>query len=249
MSSGGAKRAAPAALVSTASATSGAVVRAGRVNGGPAPTPAASAHEGRSVDRRITRTRRKLQAAVVELSLDKGFQNITVDHILERAGITRTTFYAHFRDREQLLTSVAEQVIDDVLERFAGDPGERDGERVLLLFREAERQPDRLRVVLRGEGDGVAMRYFADRVTAIVMETDAIDARRRSLRPVADPELVARAYAGQLLSVLAWWLELDSPPPAGRVVAQLRDLFNHGRASTSQPSRPSNRPTTAEVHQ
>ena len=223
-----------------------------RAGGVTAIAPAADMDiSAKSLDRRVARTRRKLQAAVVELSLDKGFQNVTVDHILERAGITRTTFYAHFRDREQLLTSVAEQVIDDVLERFVGDPAERDGERVLLLFQEAQRQPDRLRVVLRGEGDGVALRYFADRVSAIVLETDAIDARRRSVRPVIDPALVARAFAGQMLSVLAWWLELDSPPPAEQVVTQLRNLFAHGRASTWRPidpPGPSIPPTTAKVH-
>ena len=213
-----------------------------------------------ALDARRSRTRRRLQEAIVELSLDKGFQNLTVENLLERAGITRATFYAHFRDKEQLLTSVAEAVVTDVLERFEHLADELESRRLVALFEDAQREPDRLRVVLRGEGDGIALRYFAERVTAIVDEVDPWSAAGSALSEPLARQLAARAFAGQILAVLAWWMELDDPPPPVDVVRDLRSLTQVGRnppvpsprspgttPSSSAPKRPT-RPSSKGTH-
>ncbi len=178
---------------------------------------------------RRERTRRGLQQAIVELSLDKGFQNLTVENILERAGITRATFYSHFRDKDQLLTSVAEAVVTDVLERFEQLADEFENRRLLALFEDAQREPDRLRVVLRGEGDGIALRYLVERVTSLVDEVDPLGAVGSKLGADLSRQLASRAFAGQILAVLSWWMELEKPPPPADVVRDLRTLARSGR--------------------
>jgi AcrR family transcriptional regulator len=54
-------------------------------------------------DPRITRTRNLIFSAFLELLREKGFQNLTVQDITERAGINRVTFYSHFADKYALL--------------------------------------------------------------------------------------------------------------------------------------------------
>ena len=56
-------------------------------------------------DRRSQRTRRLLTAALVELMLEKRFDDISVQDILDRADIGRSTFYGHFSSKEALLYS------------------------------------------------------------------------------------------------------------------------------------------------
>ncbi|MEV6277112.1 TetR/AcrR family transcriptional regulator [Nocardia sp. NPDC051832] len=56
-----------------------------------------------SVDRRVRRTRQLLHRALIELMLERGYDRITVRDILERADVGRSTFYTHFRDKDDLL--------------------------------------------------------------------------------------------------------------------------------------------------
>jgi AcrR family transcriptional regulator len=56
-------------------------------------------------DRRVARTRDRLGDALVELLLEKPFDDITVQEVLDRAQVSRSTFYEHFRDKNDLFLS------------------------------------------------------------------------------------------------------------------------------------------------
>ena len=58
------------------------------------------------VDARTRRTTTALAYALIQLiqESDGGFKDITVRQILQRAGVGRTTFYSHFRSKEDVLT-------------------------------------------------------------------------------------------------------------------------------------------------
>ena len=62
------------------------------------------------VDRRVQKTRQILQQAIVELVVEKGFESIKVQDILDKANIGRTTFYAHYQDKGELLHACFEEV-------------------------------------------------------------------------------------------------------------------------------------------
>jgi AcrR family transcriptional regulator len=55
-------------------------------------------------DRRVERTRRLLDDALQALIVEKGFEAVSVQEILDKADVGRSTFYAHFSDKEDLLT-------------------------------------------------------------------------------------------------------------------------------------------------
>src|SRR5688572_17611341 len=54
-------------------------------------------------DRRVEKSKRALAEALVRLMIDKGYEAITVADIAERANVGRSTFYAHYADKEDLL--------------------------------------------------------------------------------------------------------------------------------------------------
>jgi len=61
-------------------------------------------HETREqADRRVTKTIASLRLAMTELILEKHYDSITVQDIIDRANVGRSTFYTHFRDKEDLL--------------------------------------------------------------------------------------------------------------------------------------------------
>ena len=64
------------------------------------------------IDRRIRRTRDTLGDALVALMQEKNFDEITVQEVLDRAGVGRSTFYAHYRDKEDLFLSDVEDFME-----------------------------------------------------------------------------------------------------------------------------------------
>ena len=54
-------------------------------------------------DRRVQRSRRLLKEALLQLVLEKHYDDITVQDVLERADVGRSTFYSHFRNKDELL--------------------------------------------------------------------------------------------------------------------------------------------------
>jgi AcrR family transcriptional regulator len=59
----------------------------------------------KKTDRRVEKTRNSLTHALISLMIERGYEEVTVQHILDKAGVGRSTFYAHFRDKEALLRS------------------------------------------------------------------------------------------------------------------------------------------------
>ena len=61
-------------------------------------------------DRRVLRTRRQLRTALINLILERGWDAVSVSDVCARADVGRSTFYAHFADKEELLFSGFEEL-------------------------------------------------------------------------------------------------------------------------------------------
>jgi len=68
-------------------------------------------------DRRIARTRLAFRTALIELIEEKGYEALTVNDLCTRANLNRGTFYNHFHDKEEMITSFEDEILTD-LERF-----------------------------------------------------------------------------------------------------------------------------------
>lgn len=88
-----------------------------------------------ATDPRVQRTRKLLQAALVELLAEKSFDAITVQDIAERSTINRATFYAHFADKYALFASFSRDWFRQALRRRLEDGAglSRSNLRLLIL--------------------------------------------------------------------------------------------------------------------
>jgi AcrR family transcriptional regulator len=171
--------------------------------------PAARTRQARQrpVDERIRRTRARLGAALVALIHEKPFHDVTVQDVLDRASVGRSTFYLHFRDKNDLLLSQLEVFLDmisttlrdrkeeslrvlPVAEMFAHIGGQN---RIYRALADAGRLNDFFEL---------AQGYFARAI-----EQRLRDSRRCSHLP--RHELSARSYVlgASLLSLLKWWVD------------------------------------------
>ncbi len=70
--------------------------------------------ENQTIDRRIARTRLAIQAALITLINEKGFDALTVSDIVLRANINRGTFYLHYKDKFDLLEQTENEILQDL---------------------------------------------------------------------------------------------------------------------------------------
>src|SRR5580704_10701838 len=66
----------------------------------------------RRPDERIRRTHQRLGSAMVALIQEKPIDDVTVQEVLDRASVGRSTFYLHFRDKNDLLLSQLEEFLE-----------------------------------------------------------------------------------------------------------------------------------------
>ena len=77
-----------------------------------APAPAAPAPAAAERDPRIARSRAALREAFIALVEERGIDGFSVGDLCTSAGLNRGTFYNHFRDKESLLASFEDEVIE-----------------------------------------------------------------------------------------------------------------------------------------
>lgn len=69
-----------------------------------------------SIDRRTIRTKKMIRSALAELIDEKGFNNISVTDLTQRADINRGTFYLHYVDKYDLLEKIENEIIQEIEE-------------------------------------------------------------------------------------------------------------------------------------
>ena len=167
--------------------------------------------QARKTDLRVARTRDQLGDALVALMHEKPFDAIKVQEVLDRASVSRSTFYAHFRDIDDLFFSDAEdffEMMATVLIR-RGDTSHRIAPVTEMFTHVAEMRKFYDALVASGKvqdmlelGQGHFARAIEKRLASLKPAMEMTDVRRAAL---------GVAFAGALFSLLTWWLDHGMP--------------------------------------
>jgi AcrR family transcriptional regulator len=165
------------------------------------PKPFAS---GDRRDRRISRTRNTLGDALIELMRDQPFDSITVQQVLDRARVSRSTFYTHYRDKDDLFLSDVEdflELIGTLLTRRSAParrlfPVEELFAHLTDLSGIAE--------VITKSGRGPEVRELGVGCFARSIEKRLLLAGVKM--PRVELHATAHSLAGSIFSLLDWWM-------------------------------------------
>jgi AcrR family transcriptional regulator len=198
-------------------------------------------------DRRVDRTRKALREALFDLIREKGYDHITIEEITERANLGRTTFYLHYKDKEDLLLEDFIDLIDEMVSKaLAGRPLQRLKTRMadhskhadtpvslslfrpnLIIFQNVARNADLLGIILHNGG---AVK-IAERLREIILRAVqqlAIASQENSDLEITFEipiEVIANFYAGSLLGLISWWLDNDMPYTPEQMTLYSQRLF------------------------
>ena len=160
----------------------------------------------KKIDMRVRHTRERLGDALVELIQKKPFDTITVQDVLNRADVSRSTFYTHYRDKNDLFLSD----VDDFFEGMAtvlsrrNDSSERIAPVRELFAHVSDWRPFWAALVSSGRVHDVV--ELGQGHFALGIEQRLAELPRAREIPAKQRAAVASALAGALLSLLSWWV-------------------------------------------
>jgi AcrR family transcriptional regulator len=160
--------------------------------------------------------------ALVDLMHEKPFAAITVQQVIDRADVGRSTFYTHYRDKDDLFLSDVEDFFEGMATLLSrrGEASNRVAPVRELFAHVAEARDLYVTLVASGKihdvlelGQGHFARAIEQRLEEL-SPADAIGSVPRNA--------MAQALAGAMLSLLSWWIdhELSASP------AQMDDLYH-----------------------
>ena len=175
------------------------------------------------VDRRSRRTRRLLGTALLALLLEKRYDTITVQEIIDRANVGRSTFYAHYLDKDDLLQSESAELIARLSAHM--DPGGA-GRRIIpsleLLHHLRESQP-LIRALRRGQVIEPVLKTMQAQLSREVADRLA-NRLPAGVVPTVPLPVVAQAVTGTLVTLFQWWLDREMPDSPEQVDAYFLQL-------------------------
>lgn len=186
-------------------------------------------------DPRILRTRQFLRDAFVALIKEKGFDTVQVQEITERAKLNRSTFYIHYRDKNDLLVKstqdTLEQLEHDV--KLPDDIGdgritqERMIKPLISVFDHFARNADFYHVMLCEIGVPSAideMQHYIEQVALRWMGKLQPD----QTRLVVETEMVIKFVSTAYIGVVKWWLNNAMPYSSEHMAQQFMNLVSLG---------------------
>ena len=190
------------------------------------------------IDRRIQRTRALLRKSILELVLDHGYEDLTIEQITEHVNLGRTTFYLHFRDKKELLIDSLEVEMDQLFKEIYSpkniEKWTKEGvdPRKLMFIRTAENAV-LYKKLFTGELGGLVLGQFHAQL-AVQLKT-IVEAWQSDfdLDPPIPNTVTSHYTAGALTGLLLWWLENDMSYPPEEMYEMYHYILVHGVVQSS----------------
>lgn len=166
----------------------------------------------KTLDRRIQKTLQHLQNALAALIDEKDYEDITIQEILDRANVGRSTFYAHFENKDQLLRSMLlllNERFEEGIKTFAAGQQvfEHNSAQMPLKILQFVEQNQRLfKAMLGKQRRSATHNPLHDYLYAVTLEHFKTMIRLKQ-GDATRLDLAAHYYTSAFIGALIWWLE------------------------------------------
>ena len=182
------------------------------------------------IDRRSRRTRQALHQALIRLIVERGYDEITVADIAEAADTGRSTFYAHFTDKDDLLRSAGSYLKrllvmeHEAVAASSGQPEDRllGFSRFLTAHLYEQRQV--FHALMRGQGGPIFLEMIRNVLCEIVRKELPVGVNSGAL----EREVAVQFVVGGYITVVTWWLRSGAKQDPNAVEAAFRAIASSG---------------------
>ena len=173
-----------------------------------------------------------LQDALLELMVEKGYQAITVQDIIDRANIGRSTFYSHFVDKEQLLSGNLDRLREFLKTQsgncsFPASPNEYRFGFSLAMLEHAQGNKQLYKAMVSKKGGAIVMQHMQNMLATLIRDEIA-EILSHSIALKIPPDIIIAFVVNTFLSLLTWWMAENKPCPATEVDRTFHKLVFSG---------------------
>jgi AcrR family transcriptional regulator len=188
------------------------------------------------IDPRVRRTRQRLHDALLRLAIERGYDAVTVQDVLCQSETARSTFYAHFRDKDDLLISGFRDKGDTLFgSLYPEDGGETpDANFTRPLFEHIYRNKELAKAFFGSSSATLVMGHLRNLIVVQVRKL-VTECTRSGDYPVPD-ELVVQFIAGASFNLLSWWVDHDFPHSVQEMSDACQRLITSGLAPVPLPA-------------
>lgn len=179
--------------------------------------------ELRSKDRRIQKTLTLLREALVSLLHEKDYDSLAIKEILYRANVGRSTFYTHFRNKDELLASLIYERLHSIQPKRL-PASAKPHERIIsfsLTFFENHGQRRHGGEANMGRRARAILHEHLHKAVAELVAAEVRIAFQGRRKPAVPSGLLVQHIASTFILVLNWWGESRHPLPP----KDINDLF------------------------
>ena len=182
-------------------------------------------------DRRIQKTQKLLHEALISLMLKKDYRSITIQQIIDRANVGRSTFYTHFKDKDDLLHREMGELREMLRTAQVKTPvaSTRPYEKIigfsLMMFEHAFEYRHVYKALIGSQSGAVVLQHILDVLVDLVRDESKVEFEKRRKKGSEIPfELFVHFIASAFGSVMSWWLDHKDPLPPKTINAIFRAL-------------------------
>ena len=189
------------------------------------------ADRGGKPDRRVARSRRALKEALTDLIPEQGYESVTVQDIIDRADVGRSTFYAHFLDKDDLLMAILADLEMPPPDSSSWTPDDPAFAWTLQLFRHFGSGRRLFKAVASSQTGALARQETTRRLEDLARaELSRLKVARKL--DAFRFETVVRFLVGTFIGFMDWWMrEENEHLPAELVDHAFRSLVLPGVAN------------------
>ncbi|NMD37401.1 MAG: TetR family transcriptional regulator [Christensenellaceae bacterium] len=179
------------------------------------------------MDRRIIKTRQGIFKAFLSLLKEKRYSNISVQNIIDRANVGRSTFYSHFETKDALLDAFCYELFDHVFtkdvscdipiefdKRFTF---EQKATHILYHFKDSKRD---MVSILNSENSDLFWQIFKDYLKRLF--SDNIKKHSHKI----PQSYIESLYLGSFIETIKWWMGNDMAQSPETVILYFTGMLN-----------------------
>lgn len=164
------------------------------------------------MDRRQQKTRTAIFSAFTSLLAEKSYSKITVQEIIDAANVGRTTFYAHFETKDDLLKELCEELFGHIIGSAMDcththglySDGSAPKSVFCHLLQHLQENDRNIIALLSCESSEMFLRFFKDSLNELV-RSQFINQNRKANTDIPEDFLINH-ISGSFVEMVLWWI-------------------------------------------
>lgn len=185
------------------------------------------------MDRRIKKSQKAIESALIELMREKDFEEITINSIAEKADVSRGTIYLNYDDKYCILEKCIDKELEKLVKSCVPNENEKsnfNAQTLLLRTLEYIEANSNIFITLL-ENNGV--QTFRDKLLSMVKDRMLFQLKMTGINKDMNSEIFIQFWSVAIIGLIEWWVKNSLPYSSEEITEHLFNLLSRNEVIPS----------------